>query len=141
MTTPLRLRLRALREAQGRDQHEIAADIGVCQATISSWENKRRTPRTRHAVAWATSLHHQLVVTRKGHLVGELQRILPHLAPLRRTLGYPSADVARSLHVISLSNIESRAARGRDLELITLTRYLAAIGCRIDIQPNEVTSC
>ncbi|MFB4275797.1 helix-turn-helix transcriptional regulator [Nonomuraea sp. MTCD27] len=141
MTAPLRQRFRALRETQGRDQNEIAAAIGVAQPSISNWENGHRTPRTHHAAAWATALNHRLIVTRNGQLIGDLQDVLPKLGSLRRTLGYSRNDVTRRLHLACLSNIESRAAGGGRLQLPTIDRYLAAIGCRIDLHPSEVNPC
>lgn len=130
---PLRKRFQLLREAQGRNQRQVAAEIGVCQASVSAWEGGRKVPRTHHAAAWAVSLGHRLVVTRNRRLIGDLVDVLADLASLRRFLGHSGIDVARRLHLTQVSKAETGAARGRPLDLIAAHRYLAALGCRIEL--------
>jgi transcriptional regulator with XRE-family HTH domain len=134
-------RLHNLRLDQDRTQQDIADQIGVTQASISGWESGQKIPRTHHAIAWAATLHHRLTVTRHGVIVADLHDLLPALARLRRTLGHTETATAQRMHVVDLSNIECRAARGRHLDLDTVDRYLHALDCRIGLHPCEVTPC
>lgn len=37
--------IKAIREASGMDQHELAAKLGVAQGTVSKWESGKSNPR------------------------------------------------------------------------------------------------
>lgn len=50
-------RLRARREALGLTQVELAALVGVSQATISGWERGEYCPARRHEAGLTRALH------------------------------------------------------------------------------------
>lgn len=41
------LRIKQLREAQGKSQKEVSVDLGVSQATVSGWESGLKTPSAK----------------------------------------------------------------------------------------------
>jgi transcriptional regulator with XRE-family HTH domain len=49
-------RARALRQAAGLTQAEIAAAVGVAQPTVALWESGRRVPRGAAALRYAEAL-------------------------------------------------------------------------------------
>lgn len=47
---------KAIRQAAGVTQAEVAAELGVDPLTVYRWEAKRRRPRGRHAEAYSALL-------------------------------------------------------------------------------------
>lgn len=41
------LRIKQLRESQGKSQKEVSVDLGVSQATVSGWESGLKTPSAK----------------------------------------------------------------------------------------------
>ncbi|MFF1714550.1 helix-turn-helix transcriptional regulator [Streptomyces sp. NPDC058268] len=68
---------RALREAAGRTQEEVALALGVARATVNTWEKNRNRPQRRNFQAyrrllkgWAAKYPHALSTTARPRAFG-----------------------------------------------------------------------
>jgi DNA-binding XRE family transcriptional regulator len=141
LTRSVYQQLRDLRVAGQIEQRQIAETLGVDWKTVRRWDTGRRSPRVHHACAYAQLLEHQLVVTRDGAALGELQQLMGNLPGCRHTVNRSRISVAVALHTSRaiVAQLERRIASGQPMLLATLERYLAAHGCHIHATPAAVT--
>jgi transcriptional regulator with XRE-family HTH domain len=76
-------RIRAAREALGKSQEQVAAELGVSQGTVAKWEKGTIAVRQRHLATLSKTLGIDINSVLHGQRTGlarEYQRVVEHLA-------------------------------------------------------------
>lgn len=133
MKLPLHLQLRELRQDRGLFRRDMAAILGVHENSIGNWDRGVNSPGVYHAIGYARTFHHELVVTSRGVVVCALADVLPDVGKLRRARGLTHQAVAARMRLEQHAalNIEKRSLAGASLRVSTLDPYLAALGYEI----------
>lgn len=127
--------LTRIRAAADLTQAEVARRVGTSEATVCRWESGARSPQLRNAAAWASALHHRLVVvTHDGRDRGGVLSLPAGLSGVRRAAGLTQYELARRMHVArsAVCQLEARSLTAA-YYLVTAERYLDACGHRLDL--------
>lgn len=138
MQPTLLQRLRDLRSDHDILQKHVADAVGAGPTAVRNWERGRRSPSIHHAIAYATSVGHRLVLHRRdGSIAVDVADILPLLAKLRdqRRLSQKALAARMRMDVSTVGCIEQRVARGDRVKVSTLEPYFAALGYTLALEP------
>lgn len=122
-----RSRVRAVRRAADKQQHEVAADVGVRPSTYSGWETGLSVPDQEKLPALARALGRELddLFRRTG---------LPNLADLRRDAGLHLNETPRIIGTKSAGPVAGAERGERRLK----DRYLAPLAEAYGVGEDEL---
>lgn len=131
---PIHRQFHSLRHALGLRTDTTAELLGVTPGTISHWDRGFRTPSTAHAITYAHALDHRLVITRNGHVIGDLADWLPRLHELREQAGLSQRGMAHLACTgkTAVHDVEAQGRAGK-ARLSSVAWYLTTLGCQIEL--------
>lgn len=134
LNEPIHRQLRTIRLAIPLTQHETADLIGVSQLSISAWDRGYRTPSAAHAITYAHTLQHRLIVTRGGQTIGDLADLLPRLHELREQAGLSQRTMSYLAYMgkTTVHDVESQARAGKG-RLSSLAWYLGVLAYQLEL--------
>jgi DNA-binding XRE family transcriptional regulator len=126
--------MRALREAAGLTQLDVADELGVSYRTIGHWETAARSPQCGLAVDWTKLLGRRLLVVREGHFVDDLLDALPRLTELREAAGLTQAAAGQALCITEHAVGHAERTAGTRTRLSTVQRLMGLYGAQVVLE-------
>ncbi|WP_326643003.1 helix-turn-helix transcriptional regulator [Streptosporangium sp. NBC_01755] len=138
MIIPIPERLAQLRVARGIPQRRVAEAAGVALGSITRWDTGRGGPTVGNAATYAALVERRLVVTRDGHLVGDLLDTLPDLQGMRQAARLSQAALADRMEISATSVGALERHAGPTSHLGSVQRYLEALRYEVVLEPVEL---
>jgi transcriptional regulator with XRE-family HTH domain len=134
--------LRCIRQNNGLEQQQIAAQLGVTNGIVLRWEKGRVNPRTHHMLAYARLLDRRLMVGRNRRGLYDLELLLPMLAAFRRAHRLSQQKLADRMLVnaTGVSRAELKGAAGEPIGWDLIVRYMAGLGYEIGIARLDIAT-